>query len=403
MLVIRGFISGSALVPCRSSTDLGENLVLTILSKPLWPRVCQRLAAFCGAALLLSLGLFPSAAGAVSSDITEDDTQRARFELTDGSVIFGKFKDFRGGVITIATSFNDNLKVKAKLIENFQSRRQAMLLLNDGNVISVPVLDVVDGMLRRPNADAIALADVSIVNPAAWERGDGYNWKGNASTAIAFNRGNTETDDLDLRVDTTFASTRDRYTVRGSVDKSYAYVDILNDLGETETDKRTTADRWQVAGKYDYFLANPRDYFGINATAEADELADIKLRTIVGPYFGTKLIDRANLRLEGELGLSHVSTDFIEAPDRNYTGLNWNVQGESSVLGGDSRVYLKHVGVINTNKTDELILNTTVGIAFPLMFGLEGGAEVTLDFDGGAAEGKKELDQVYRMRVGYAW
>jgi hypothetical protein len=75
----------------------------------------------------------------------------------------------------------------------------------------------------------------------------------------------------------------------------------------------------------------------------------------------------------------------------------------SNYLGGDSRLYLNHTGIWNLEETSELILNTTFGLAFPLLFNFEAAAEVMLNYDSGAVEGVEDLDQTYSFRIGYTW
>lgn len=339
---------------------------------------------------------------AIPADLTESTEQRTRIELTDGSVIFGTLVDYRGDIVTMKTSFSDSFKIKAEFIKHMYANQPAIVLLDDKTVVEAASMEVQNGDLKT-SVGTIALTDVDIVNPEDWERGIGYHWEGNTGAALALNRGNTETDDLDITLNTTLTSTRDRFTLRGNIDKSYAYNRVTDADGNTEKVKQTTADRWKLTGKYDYFLENPKYYLGANVSAEADELADIKMRTYFGPYFGSKLIERDELTLEGELGIGYVSTDFYLAEDTDYTGLNWALNGESNILGGDSRLYLTHTGILNTEDASQVILNTTLGLGFPLFMGLDGAAEITLDYDGAAAEGKENLDQVYKFRVGYSW
>jgi hypothetical protein len=98
-----------------------------------------------------------------------------------------------------------------------------------------------------------------------------------------------------------------------------------------------------------------------------------------------------------------VDTDFFNAQDTEYLGANWNVTGESEILGGDSKVYLTHVGILNVSDDNSVILDTTIGFGFPFFFGFEAAAEFTVDYDGAAAAGKKAIDQSYNLRVGYSW
>ena len=66
-------------------------------------------------------------------------------------------------------------------------------------------------------------------------------------------------------------------------------------------------------------------------------------------------------------------------------------------------MYVDHIGIWDLDNTDDIILNTTFGLAFPLLFGLEGAAEILLEYDSGAVEGVEDLDQTYSLRIGYRW
>ena len=60
-----------------------------------------------------------------------------------------------------------------------------------------------------------------------------------------------------------------------------------------------------------------------------------------------------------------------------------------------------YTGYLDEN--DNLILNTTVGIGFPLLGWLQGATEIVLDYNSGAVAGTEQLDQTYRFRLGYSW
>ncbi|MDC3406000.1 DUF481 domain-containing protein, partial [Luminiphilus sp.] len=85
---------------------------------------------------------------------------------------------------------------------------------------------------------------------------------------------------------------------------------------------------------------------------------------------------------------------------KSYGALNWNLTGESKFLGGSSKLYLRHVGIVGTDRTQDVLLKTTAGLAFPLVFGFQAAAEISVDYDGSL---EQEVDQKYSFRVGYAW
>ena len=107
--------------------------------------------------------------------------------------------------------------------------------------------------------------------------------------------------------------------------------------------------------------------------------------------------------LEAELGLSYVNEDFISAEDQDYPGANWTVRISSDYLGGGSNLYMNHNAIWNLDTTEDIILNTAVGLSFPLLGNLEAAAEVLYEYDSGALPGIEELDETYNIRIGYTW
>ncbi len=354
------------------------------------------------------LTLASRAQAEVDPSLTADPATEASVRLTDGSVIMGAVIDIREDSLHLKTAFSDNLAIDVNLVTSLQWLQETELLLDDDRIVVVPALKVDEGKVDL-GEENLALADIDIMNPVDWETGIGYQWTGDTGAAIAYNRGNTRTDELDVNINTVFTSIRDRYTFNANFEQDDAYnlteVEVGGELVQ-RWDKQATADNWKVLGKYDYFIEGSGNYVGANASVEADALAGIDLRTYIGPYFGRHLIEREELTLDGELGLAAVSTDYEESlgeEDNEYVGLNWNFTGESNILGGDSRLYLRHVGIMDVEDASQLILKTTAGLAFPLLYGLEGAAEITIDYDGTAAEDREEVDEVYKFRVGYAW
>ena len=103
------------------------------------------------------------------------------------------------------------------------------------------------------------------------------------------------------------------------------------------------------------------------------------------------------------LGLAYVSEDFIVAESQEYPGAHWDINLDSDYLGGDSRLYIQQAGIWNLKDTEDVVLNTTFGMSFPLLGNLEAAAEVLLEYDAGAVEGVEELDQTIKFRIGYTW
>jgi len=319
------------------------------------------------------------------------DASADRVELINGSVIIGTFHDADNGVIVIDTDFAGRLTIDKTLILSMAVGSPVTLQMNDGTVYEASNL-VVDNQTLALHDDADANYEIDQllrINPEPWELGKAYRHTGQASSAFSLQRGNTVLDELDYRVNSRWRSLKDRFTV--------------NLEGEVrEANRARTAENWMITGKYDRFQTGAY-YWGISASAEENRFADLDLRTTFGPYLGRSFLEGTPFEVELEGGLSQVNEDFASDVDRSYLGLTWSVRSESQYFGTASRLYIDHKGVKNLSDRNNLILNTTVGLAFPLLGQIQGATEVVLDYNSGAVDGTEELDQTYRFRLGYNW
>jgi opacity protein-like surface antigen len=332
-----------------------------------------------------SLGccLLSTAASAVAEQAPELD----EILLKNGSRILGTVTEARDGTLIIETEFAGTLEVDTAQVEALRTREPVTLLADD-TVIRDEPLTVDEEQVVTPT-DTYALEDVLVLNPEPWELGEGYKWTGLASFAFNIQRGNTDTDELDYKLETKWRSKRDRYTLKlnGEID---------------EANKQKNADNWRVIGKYDYFLSD-HTYWGINAFAESDEFADLDLRWFIGPYIGREFFTDPLFEFSAEVGAAWVEEDFITAPDQEYPASNWSLNMSSNYLGGDSRLYLDQLGILRLDDLSDVIIKTSIGLAFPLLWNFEAAAEILWEYDSGAVAGVEKLDETYMMRVGYTW
>ncbi|MFT7289028.1 MAG: opacity protein-like surface antigen [Halieaceae bacterium] len=314
-----------------------------------------------------------------------------RIELRDGSIVMGTFKDADGGEVTIETTFAGTLTIDQSSIVAMTVESDLVLQMEDGQVLETARLQV-DGerlALEQQAEEGYMLAQLKRINPEPWELGNGYNFTGLASFGFNSQRGNTETDDLDYRFESRWEGLRDRFRV-----------DAFGELNEAQGTKN--AENWTLRARYDR-VQTGNWYWGAGASLQQDLFADLDLRSTVGPYIGREFFSDPVFKLEAETGLAYISEDFVSAEDRDYLGSTWDVHISSNYLGGDSRLYVDHKGIWNLDEASNIVLNTTFGLAFPLLYGVEASAELVLDLNTGAVEGTEELDQTYRVRLGYAW
>ena len=363
---------------------------------------------------LFALLILPmSSPGWSDSDLPEasESPAPARIELVDQSVVYGEITDIRDGELYVATEWMGDVTIELSSILHLESDQDIELLTTEQEKLALSSLMVVDGEVVLDDADNVALDQLDVANPEEWEQGRGYHVTGRVTSAIEYNRGNTETDKLNLDAESILESLRDRITLRADYEESSALVADTDDAGNQKVDadgnpiKRSddTADNWRVEGKYDYFLTDPRNYLGMNLGFHHDSFSDIDRRTYASAYYGRKILTRDTLTFDAELGLSYVDTDFAVSEDDSYTGVNINLTGETQLFDSLVTLYFRQVNIINLESAEKSIYRTKVGLRFPLFLGLEAAAEASADYDGGAPEGKEKLDETLKFRVGYTW
>jgi hypothetical protein len=349
----------------------------------------RSVAILCGllAALILPMP------GRAETPVAETGVGLDEILLKNGSRILGSIVGLRDGEVRIDTDFAGTIVIAVDQIATVRTAEPAVLMLADDSVVESDSIRVEEERVvvtaGDTGAQVFAIDDLLVVNPEPWELGLGYKWTGSISFAWGMQRGNTDTDELDYRLESFWRGDDDRYTLKFSGE---------ND----ETNGVKNADNWLLIGKYDHFISD-LTYWGINVSAESDKFRDLDLRYLAGPYIGHDFFTDPLFTLEAELGVAYVNEDFIEAEDQDYPAATWNLRMTSDYLGGDSLLYFDQRGIWNLSHTSDAVIDTGLGLSFPLLWGLEAAAEILWEYDSGAVEDVDELDETYRLRIGYTW
>ena len=107
--------------------------------------------------------------------------------------------------------------------------------------------------------------------------------------------------------------------------------------------------------------------------------------------------------LQAELGPVTIDERFDQADDNDWQGASWIVQAESNILGFGTTLYIEHDGTQSLETAEELLLNTAIGIRFPLVLGFETAFEAEYEYDGSVVDEVEALDETYHWKLGYAW
>jgi len=331
------------------------------------------------------------AAGCGSAAFADTAPAPDEIVLKNGSRILGTVVEARDGVVKMETDFAGTVSIEIEKIQSLSTAGPTTVILEDDSVIENQRLRI-EGQQVVNSADpakSYPAEALNVINPEPWELGRGYKWFGDLSFAIVMQRGNTESDELDYRLESTWRSMQDRYRLlaRGEND---------------EVNGEKSADNWLLRGKWDYFLEDP-NYWGFLAQVEQDEFRDLDLRWYAGPFIGRQFFDEPVFTLAGEFGVAYVTEEFIVAEDDSYGAANWDIHITSDLLGGDSQLYARQFGLWSMDDPANVVIDTTLGLGFPLLFDFQAAAEILWEYDSGAVDGVDELDQTYRVRIGYSW
>ena len=349
-------------------------------------KILLKCLVFAGLSSLITIETFAqNPASAKSSDM---------LRMTDGSVIYGTIRDIEEGIILFNTAFAGDLKIKISEVIELDSSEPVAVKLSDGSVLENVVISLAEtgstATTSQTELEApLDLRQIVTLNPEPWEVGLGYKHEGAASLALVQQRGNSDTDQLDYRIEGKWTGDDDRFSgvAEGELDESEGIKNAQN---------------WMVTAKYDRFMGDT-SYIGLNSSIKQDEFADLDMRFYLGPYFGRDFYDTKRFNLSAELGLTYVRENFIQAENQSYPGANWTLDIGSDIFGSDTEFYVKHKGIWDLDNLDEVILDTRFGLKIPLMMNIQAAAEYTIEYDSGAVDGVDEIDQSLKVRFGYRW
>jgi putative salt-induced outer membrane protein YdiY len=320
--------------------------------------------------------------------------QADELRMKNGSVLVGRVVSASEDTVVFDTPFAGEITLKQENIETMVTTEPVTLLMDDGYVYREKLITEQDGELTVLDSDEqsvdLDLAAVDFINPEPWRLGEGYKWFGQVNAALESERGNSDSDEVDVDLESIWRSLEDRFTIRG-----------LYELDRNNGDK--TKDTWWVRGKYDRFSKeDPDNYFGYQLYFESDKFADLDLRTMTGPYIGRQFFENHILNMHAEVGIVYVDEQFDVAEDNDFWGSNWEVRLTSGIIP-KFELYLNNDGVLNFDSTSDTIINTVFGIRFPLIYGLQAAAEAKWEYDGGAVEDVDDTDETYNFKLGYTW
>jgi putative salt-induced outer membrane protein YdiY len=314
--------------------------------------------------------------------------------MRDGSRLLGKVVKRENGTLDFETSYAGVIKVKWDEIATISTEKPMELLLTDDSVVTgTRVTNNVDDLIVETESGVTSVTleqdAVVLVNPEPWRKGEGYKLSGRVNVALERQRGNTDTDEIDVDGDLTWRRKNDRFLAFGELERD-------------KNDNELSTEKWKLEGAYNYFVTK-KWYWGGSGRLEHDKFADLDLRTSVGPLVGYQWFESKKMNLSTSTGISYVNEDFITGDDDDYAALPWTINFDRFVFDELMQFYHKQTGFWNLEDTGSVVWDTWTGLRFPLILGLVASTELKVNYDSAAADDADEVDTTYSLKLGYQW
>jgi putative salt-induced outer membrane protein YdiY len=314
--------------------------------------------------------------------------------MKDGSRLIGKIGTQTNGTLEFETTYAGTIKVKFDQISELHADEPVKLMFKDDELQEATSITRTESaiVVTTETGDApesLAPDAIAYINPESWRYGEGHKFTGRFNLALKYQRGNTESDEIDLDTQFGWRWKKDRISVFGQLENDKSF-------GET------TSQNWLATAKYDHFLTD-KFYYGFNMGFEHDEFADLDLRWRIGPHLGYQFFEKKKMNLSTDLGLTYVDENFITSEDDTYMAVSWLVDFDWFIIDDSLQFYHRHNGLLSVEDTGDLVINSWTGFRFPLIFGAVASLEAEINYDGGVPVTKDKKDTTYRVKLGYQW
>lgn len=327
-----------------------------------------------------------AAAGCLLSSCALADT----VELVNGDRLSGTIVSMEAEALALKTLYAGTLKLPWGQVSRIASDTPVRVRLADGTEL--------DGQLHNANPRQVRIRIGSLAEtaPLALDRIAAINpprhphrtvLSARSSIGGSFASGNSDAQSVHLDGEWVARNPTHRVTLGG-------------ELNEASQDGVDTASNWRLGLKYDHFV-NARTYFYANTRFDHDGQADLDLRSTIGGGVGRQILDRDDLKLSIEGGLSLVKEDYAHAPDERFPGARVGARYEQDVWQG--RLTLFHTGdlLLSLESLDDYLYQSRTGFRVPVGNGLSLGSQVNFDYDGVPAAGKNSADTTVIVKLDY--
>lgn len=229
-------------------------------------------------------------------------------QFVNGDKLTGKVVAVEGGKMAFESATVGAIKIDMARVKTFSTDAPIDIRLKDGTTLKQKALAGEAGTITTEGGmtakQSVAFANLKAINPPP------QDWTGNVLVGGLLTRGNSETEQLDLRAKAVRRTDNDRIT-------GEAGYNFGRQKDQDTGSKTTTTDSWFVDGKYDYFMTEKWYWYG-KTRIERDRVADLDLRLSPSVGVGYQWVERPDFNVSTEAGLGWVFEDYATGESNDY-------------------------------------------------------------------------------------
>jgi putative salt-induced outer membrane protein YdiY len=310
--------------------------------------------------------------------------------IENGDRITGELVRLEAKQLIFKTDYAEALEIDWEKVVLLQTDNPVSVTLQDGTIVEGRIFirqgftEETPSVADMPPPD-ILIANVKDINAQPEPT---VKMRARVNAGISTERGNTDTDQVNLDAEFIARTTHQRFTIGG----------VLN---REEADGGSTARNWRAYGIYNYFLSK-RWFLYASTLFENDDFADLDLRATYGGGGGFQIFESDPLNLSVSVGVAYVTEDFIIADDDDFPAGQWVIRYDQYLFNQVVQLFHDNNGYVSFEDSHNWLINTRQGLRFPLYKGLTLTLQYNYDYNNEpSTNATSKWDSKFLLLFGY--
>lgn len=314
--------------------------------------------------------------------------QADEIHLTNGDRFTGHLVQMAAGNIVFKTDYAGALTIAYDRVDRLVTDDPVQVTFTDGTTSTAHAFYSKGGEdLPAAGETGIDLSAVATILSAP-EPAVTYKFRANAG--VSSEKGNTDTERINLDADAVARTRRQRFNAGGEISQERA-------------DDAQTADNWVAYGNYNYYLSAAWFVYA-SVMAEHDAFADLNLKTTLGAGGGHQFFESPELNLSMTAGLARVEEDYIVAADNTVPSAQWGINYDQYFFDNRVQLFHRQTGTVGINDANNWAVKTRQGIRVPIYKGLTTTLQYNFDWNNNPSpEAKEKWDSKILFLLGYTF